>query len=455
MQLDLRIDNRGWFKENWQQAKIAALPGAPHALREFQPVQNNVSLSTQAGVTRGLHAEPWNKFISIAQGEIFAAWCDLRADSPTFGQVFSTPITPGQAVFVPRGVANGFQALEPTVYTYLLDAHWSPNAQYSHVNLADPALGIAWPISLSQAELSASDKTHPLLVDVTPVAPKKILIIGAQGQIGQALATEFPTATLCSHAEFDLTADYEALEAAFDWDDYAVIINAAAYTAVDQAEADRAQCWAVNAEGPTKLARLATKHRLMLVHFSSDYVFDGQAAIASETDSVAPLNFYGASKAAGDAAVSAVAKHYIVRTSWVVGSGKNFVRTMLQLATQTEVNPQVVNDQVGRLAFSDDVAAAVAYLINGEHPYGTYNVTSDGQPQSWADIARQVFELAGADPARVVECSTAEYVAGLSDPVVPRPQNSQLSLAKIKAAGFAPTDGEARLRTYVADELHG
>lgn len=469
LHLDVRPDNRGWFKENWQREKIAAIPELSQACREFRPVQNNISFNAQPGVTRGLHAEPWNKFVTIAQGEVFGVWCDLRADSPTFGKVFSTRITTEQAVFVPRGVANGFQALEPSIYTYLVDAHWSPQAHYSHVNLADPALGICWPIPLDKAEISAADRTHPLLADATAVPPGKILITGADGQVGRALATQFPDATLCNHSDFDLTADYQALEDAVNWDEYAVIINAAAYTAVDHAEMDRARCWAVNAAGPAKLARLATNHDLTVVHFSTDYVFSGDApGDQDETTPIAPSNFYGASKAAGDAAIALTTKHYIVRTSWVVGDGKNFVTTMVRLA-QSGAHPAVVNDQVGRLTFSTDIAQATAHLLAGEHPYGVYGFSNSGQPQSWAQIARRVFEIVQVDPNHVTECSTEEYTARVSaqastaspTPTAPataavptpvlavRPKNSCLSLAKIEATGFIPPLWEARLEEYV------
>lgn len=469
LHLDVRPDNRGWFKENWQREKIAAIPELSQACREFRPVQNNISFNAQPGVTRGLHAEPWNKFVTIAQGEVFGVWCDLRADSPTFGKVFSTRITTEQAVFVPRGVANGFQALEPSIYTYLVDAHWSPQAHYSHVNLADPALGICWPIPLDKAEISAADRTHPLLADATAVPPGKILITGADGQVGRALATQFPDATLCNHSDFDLTADYQALEDAVNWDEYAVIINAAAYTAVDHAEMDRARCWAVNAAGPAKLARLATNHDLTVVQFSTDYVFSGDApGDQDETTPIAPSNFYGASKAAGDAAIALTTKHYIVRTSWVVGDGKNFVTTMVRLA-QSGAHPAVVHDQVGRLTFSTDIAQVTAYLLAGEHPYGVYGFSNSGQPQSWAQIARRVFEIVQVDPNHVTECSTEEYTARVSaqastaspTPTAPataavptpvlavRPKNSCLSLAKIEATGFIPPLWEAQLEEYV------
>jgi dTDP-4-dehydrorhamnose 3,5-epimerase len=157
-------DNRGWFKENYQAAKLEAL-GLPH----FDVVQNNFSYNVERGVTRGLHAEPWEKFISVANGSVFGAWVDLRAGD-SFGQTLTLEINPGKAVFVPRGIANGYQTLEQGVtYTYLVNEHWSPEAKYTFVNLFDESLGIAWPIDKTQAIISGKDAVHPLLKDVTPM----------------------------------------------------------------------------------------------------------------------------------------------------------------------------------------------------------------------------------------------------------------------------------------------
>lgn len=162
--LVLNEDNRGWFKENYQREKMEAL-GLPH----FEIVQNNFSYNKEVGVTRGLHAEPWEKYISIANGKIFGAWVDLR-EGESFGAVHTTIITPGKAVFVPRGVANGYQTLESDVtYTYLVNEHWSPTSTYTFVNLFDPSLGIDWPISKDEAIISEKDETHPFLMDVSPM----------------------------------------------------------------------------------------------------------------------------------------------------------------------------------------------------------------------------------------------------------------------------------------------
>jgi dTDP-4-dehydrorhamnose 3,5-epimerase len=162
--LVLHKDPRGWFKENYQRAKMEAL-GLPH----FEAVQNNFSYNAEKGVTRGLHAEPWEKFISMAHGRVFGAWVDLRRGD-TFGRVFTMELTPEVAIFVPRGIANGYQTLENNVtYTYLVNDHWLADAQYAAVNIFDPVLGIQWPISPDQAIVSDKDKANPQLRDVTPM----------------------------------------------------------------------------------------------------------------------------------------------------------------------------------------------------------------------------------------------------------------------------------------------
>jgi dTDP-4-dehydrorhamnose 3,5-epimerase len=159
--LVLHGDKRGWFKENYQKAKMEAL-----GLPSFDIVQNNFSYNEEVGVTRGLHAEPWEKFISVANGRVFGAWVDLR-EGPGFGTVFTHEIAPDVAIFVPRGVANGYQTLEPKVtYTYLVNEHWSADAEYTFVNLFDPELKIQWPMSKDAAIISEKDSAHPLLKDV-------------------------------------------------------------------------------------------------------------------------------------------------------------------------------------------------------------------------------------------------------------------------------------------------
>jgi len=160
-------DSRGFFQEKYQKAKLVAA-GMPES---FNVVQNSLSYNIEKGVTRGFHAEPWDKYISVVKGKVFGAWVDLRK-GPSFGNVEKYEINPNTAVFLPKGVANAFQTLEDdTYYLYSVNAHWSADnyEKYCFVNLTEPSFGIEWPISLESAIINDRDTQHPLLKDVTPM----------------------------------------------------------------------------------------------------------------------------------------------------------------------------------------------------------------------------------------------------------------------------------------------
>ncbi|NEG55148.1 sugar nucleotide-binding protein [Bifidobacterium sp. SMA15] len=308
--LPVHGDNRGWFKENWQRAKMTAL-----GLPDFGPVQNNISFNATKGVTRGIHAEPWDKYISIAAGSIFGAWVDLRPGE-SFGQVFTTRLDPSRAIYVPRGVGNSFQALEDgTVYTYLVNAHWSLEQKrtYTFVNLADPELDIRWPIPLEESERSEADLHHPMLRDAKPMAPKRTLVTGCNGQLGRAIRQYAEAHGLEGFEytdidEFDFS-DPNAYDK-YDWSLYGTIINAAEYSTElcdDTDNADKA--WRVNAQGPALLARVAAEHHIVLVHVSSDAAY----GMNKESKTIAPVSLYGQTKAAGDIAVANAPEHYVLR----------------------------------------------------------------------------------------------------------------------------------------------
>jgi dTDP-4-dehydrorhamnose 3,5-epimerase len=450
VRLDRRDDDRGFFKENWQREKMLAI-----GLPDFGPVQNNVSFNGDRGVTRGIHTEPWDKFISLATGRIFGAWVDMR-EGETFGTTFTLELDTSVAVFVPRGVGNSYQVLEDaTAYTYLVNEHWRPGVAYPALALDDPTVAIDWPIPLSDAIISEKDQHQPRLDAVVPMKPKATLVLGAGGQLGRAFAAAFPEAETRTRAELDL-ADADAV-AAFPWHEYAVVLNAAAYTAVDTAETTegRVAAWAANATGPATLARLSREHGFTLVHFSSDYVFDGTAPLDpghGEDEPLSPLGVYAQTKAAGDLAVGLAPRHYVVRASWVIGEGKNFVRTMQALA-EKGVSPSVVDDQVGRLTFTDELVRATRHLLGTGAPFGTYHVSNGGPAMSWREIAQAVFERSGRSADDVTGTSTTAYAEGVlaqGNPFAPRPLNSAMSLAKLRATGFEPEDAMAALDRYLA-----
>lgn len=165
--VSLITDARGYFQEKFQKEKLVA-QGLP---KSFQIVQNSISYNKDAGVTRGLHAEPWDKYISVVTGRVFAAYVDLRLGE-NFGKTVTVEINPEKAVFLPQGIANSFQTLEAdTYYLYSVNKHWNPDDydKYSFVNLSDPELNIPWPTPLSEAIMSDKDKAHPFLADISPM----------------------------------------------------------------------------------------------------------------------------------------------------------------------------------------------------------------------------------------------------------------------------------------------
>jgi dTDP-4-dehydrorhamnose 3,5-epimerase/reductase len=280
----------------------------------------------------------------------------------------------------------------------------------------------------------------------------KFVIIGASGQLGTALQEKYPNARALVSSELDIT-DRTAVEA-FDWSGVTHILNAAGYTNVDGAETTdgRRAAWAINADGVANLVAAAAHYDAVLVHISTDYVFDGTEEMHVESEGFAPLGVYGQSKAAGDIAVSLAPKFYIIRTSWVMGSGPNFVRSIYGLGPKG-ISPNVVADQFGRPTFTSEIVRGIDHLLEAKASYGTYNLSNGGDVVSWADIARQVYEDAGYQEQglSVGDTTAEEYFAGKVSS--PRPIHSALAMGKIEATGFTPRDWRENLKEYIEKEL--
>ena len=274
-----------------------------------------------------------------------------------------------------------------------------------------------------------------------------IFIVGANGQLGRALRHQYPEAKFADIDEMDIT-DRQSVES-FDWSGISIVLNAAAFTNVDGAETPegRVAAWKVNASAVANLTRVCRTHNMTLVHISSDYVFDGTKEPHFENEDFSPLSVYGASKAAGDLLVEQLNNFYLLRTTWVIGEGKNFVRTMLGLA-EKNISPTVVHDQVGRLTFTSELVRIIDHLLSTQAPFGTYNATNDGPLESWADITRRIFKLVGRDDLTVTNTTTAEYFAG-KDGIAPRPLGSNMSLDKLHSTGFTSRNWVDDLSEYL------
>ena len=278
------------------------------------------------------------------------------------------------------------------------------------------------------------------------------VIVGAGGQLGRALRREFPHARALERAGLDVS-DGDAVRQ-HDWAGTDVVVNAAAWTRVDDAEdpANLAAVRAANVDAVQHLAEESRRHGFTLVHISSDYVFDGtHPGPIPEDLPPSPLSVYGRSKADGDARAQTAERHYLVRTTWLVGDGSNFIRTMAGLGDRG-IRPAVVADQVGRPTFTADLAAGIRHLVESEPPFRTYNLTCAGDPVSWADLAALVYEARGRSADDVRRVTTAEYFAD-KPTAAPRPLNSVLDLSRIAATGFRPRHWRTAMSEYLAVEI--
>ncbi|HEV8678374.1 MAG TPA: dTDP-4-dehydrorhamnose reductase [Stellaceae bacterium] len=273
----------------------------------------------------------------------------------------------------------------------------------------------------------------------------KLLVLGAGGQVGRELCRRAWPANYSiaafDHAGLDIT-HRAAVIAAIAGARPDIVVNAAAYTAVDRAESEREAAWASNCAGPGNLAAACRDMAIPLVHLSTDYVFDGsKRGPYREEDPVKPLGVYGQSKEAGERAVREVlAEHVILRTAWVYSvHGHNFVKTMLRLAAERPVL-RVVADQIGSPTGAADIAAAIgtvaAQIAAGNKRWGTYHFAGGGSV-SWHGFAEAIFELAvpwRGPPPRVEAITTADYPTPAR-----RPANSMLDCRRIgEALGIVP-----------------
>jgi dTDP-4-dehydrorhamnose reductase len=259
------------------------------------------------------------------------------------------------------------------------------------------------------------------------------LVTGAGGQLGSELvgALDGAAVTAPTHAELDVTNADDVAAAVAGMD---VVVNAAAWTDVDGAEAHEAAAAAVNAVAPAHLAAACATAGATLVHVSTDYVFAGDARTPYREDApIASCSAYGRTKAGGERAVlDSGARAYVVRTAWLYGaSGANFVRTMARLERERDT-VDVVDDQRGSPTWSADLAQALIALARSDAPPGVYHCTNGGET-TWYGLARAVFAELGADPDRVRPTTTDRFPRP-----APRPAYSVLCTGKWRAAGLPP-----------------
>ena len=376
--------------------------------------------TTPVGTTRGIHAEPWDKWVSVATGRIFGAWVDLR-EGPTFGAVFTTELDPSRAIFVPRGVGNSYQTLEPdTAYTYLVNDHWSPGRgllvpeprrRDRRDRLADPAR----PTSRSPRRTSPT----PAWPTSPRSRPRKTLVLGAGGQLGLRPARRVRrrrrTSSTPTRADLDITAPGLGDRAAL-----ARLRHHHQRVRVHRRRHRRNPRRAAPPPGPRtspaspRWPRIAAENGITLVHVSSDYVFDGTARPPlPEDDAVCPLGVYGQTKAAGDAVVATVAAP--LHRPHLLGDRRGQqLRPHHGVARRTRHRPEGRRrpDRPPHLHRRHRRAAS-ATCSTAAPAYGIYNLTGSGEPD---DLGRHRPAASSSSPATTPPASPASPPRSTSPP---------------------------------------
>lgn len=278
---------------------------------------------------------------------------------------------------------------------------------------------------------------------------KKILVTGCNGQLGKAIQKEYESEAaeliLTDVADLDITDNAQVLQFVRE-NKPQVIMNCAAHTAVDLCEEQWDLAYRINAIGPRNLAIAATQTGAKLMHISTDYVFSGDGDHPyTEFDPVGPNSAYGKTKLEGERFVQQFAKNYfIIRTAWLYGDGKNFVKTMLKLS-ETRDNVSVVKDQFGSPTSAKELAKMMHHLEPTEN-YGLFHGTCEGSC-SWADFADEIFRLAGL-PTKVNHITTEEYGSATRRPAYSVLDNYMLRLT----TDFRMADWQDAIREYMEEQ---
>ena len=440
-----RFGDERWYFESVTKEQLEEL-----GFKGIYQVSNSKS---GKGIVRGLHfqKDPYcqAKVVRCHKWGVLDIVVDMRKDSSSYGKWISVELTPenGRILYVPRGFAHGFVALEDdTLFEYYVDNKYMPRME-GGILWNDPKLWIDYEkifneYEISEPVLAEKDKVR-CTIDECDVefyrTPKKYFITGVTGQLGYDLVRELhergeyniyaPTSR-----ELDITDRDKVMKTIKDYNPN-VIIHCAAWTATDKAEKEKELCKKVNVIGTKNIVDASLEVGAKLLYMSSDYVFDGtKEGLYTEEDKPNPKSVYGDTKYRGEEEVRRNPNHFITRISWVFGiNGNNFIKTMLKLSDKYK-ELSVVDDQIWSPTYTIDLAKLLVEM-SYTNKYGTYNVSNEGYC-SWAEFAKYIMESNGKKTV-IKPVTTEEYYNGKDmSTIAYRPRNSKLDKTKLSESGF-------------------
>lgn len=438
---DVFGDERGFFLESYNKRTFKELTGTDP---DF--VQDNHSRSAR-NVLRGLHyqiRQPQGKLVRVTYGEVFDVAVDLRKKSPMFGQWVGKRLSAQnkKQLWIPAGFAHGFVVLSDTAeFLYKTTDYYAPEHERC-IRWDDPELAIRWPDGIEPI-LFRQGCARLIFLGSGSIF-MRLLVTGCNGQMGWELMRclqPLGEVVTADRRQMDLT-NLDGIRTTLRDISPDVIVNAAAYTAVDKAEENETVAMLVNGQAPEVLAEEARKTGALLIHYSTDYVFDGKkTGPYTEDDTLDPINTYGRSKLMGEEAIQAVdVDHVILRTSWVYAArGANFLRTIIRLAQEREVL-NIVADQTGSPTWARLIAESTAHIIrqsqndraNTFFQSDLYHLTAAGEC-SWFNFAQAIVEQARKLPGLSLTLTELSPISTQGYPTpAQRPMNSRLATAKLE-----------------------